>query len=79
MKRKIIQENEVFEASMKSDQKIVVGIPVLCILGFAFLMPEVIRTFYQSFFGQILGIFLISIIYVGNLMMTRFMHMGGDE
>lgn len=79
MKRKIIQENDVFEASLKSDQKIVIGIPVLCILGFAFMMPEVIRTFYQSFFGQILGIFLISVMYAGNLMMTRFMRMRGDK
>lgn len=79
MKRKIMQENEVFESSMRSDQKIVIGIPVLCILGFAFMMPEVIRTFYQSFFGQILGIFLISIMYAGHLMMSRFMRMGGDD
>lgn len=79
LKRKIIQENEVFEASMKSDQKIIIGIPVLCILGFAIFMPEMIRGFYASFFGQIMGILLISVIYVGNLMMTRFVRFGGDE
>lgn len=79
MKRKIIQENEVFEASMKSDQKLIVGVPIFCIVGFAVFMPSMIRGFYATFFGQVLGIFLISTIYAGSIMMSRFMKFGGDE
>lgn len=78
-KRRVIQENEVFEASMKSEQKIVIGIPVLCIVGFGFFLPDVIRTFYASFYGQIFGIVLFTVIYAGALLMSRFVRFRGDE
>lgn len=78
-KRVVIQENEIFEASMKNEQKFVIGIPILCIVGYGIFLPDIIRTFYSSFFGQIFGIVLFTVIYAGILLMSRFVRFGGDE
>lgn len=79
MKRKVLQENEVYEAAMRTEQKFVIGIPSICIVAFGVFMPEIIRGFYSSFFGQVLGIILFSIIYGGILLMSRFVRFRGDE
>mgnify|MGYP007045030328 FL=1 len=79
MKRKVLQENEVYEAAMRTEQKFVIGIPSICIVAFGVFMPEIIRGFYSSFFGQVLGIILFSIIYGGILLMSRFVRFRGEE
>lgn len=79
MKRKISQESEVFEESMKNDQKVIIGIPLLCIVGFSIFMPEAIRGFYSSFHGQIIGVVLLSMVYGGVLLQSRVMKVRGDK
>lgn len=79
MKRQMTQELEVFTSSMQGEQKITIGVPVLCIVGFAVVMPEAIRTYYSSFYGQLIGILLFSMIYFGSIMMSRYLNSGGEE
>lgn len=79
MKRQMTQELEVFTSSMQGEQKITIGVPVLSIIGFAIVMPEAIRTYYSSFYGQLIGILLFSMIYFGSIVMSRYLNSGGDE
>lgn len=74
---KIRNEKDVFIASLKSSQKFIIGVPVLTIVVFGLLYPNIMKSYYGSIEGQFTGIVLITIIVVGATLSVRFI--GGDD
>lgn len=74
---KIRNEKDVFISSLKSSQKFIIGVPVLSIVVFSFISPNIMKSYYGSIEGQLVGIFLITIIIAGAILSVYFV--GGDD
>lgn len=74
---KIRNEKDVFIASLKSSQKFIIGVPVLTIVVFSMISPNIMKSYYGSLEGQFMGMILITIIIVGAILSVRFV--GGDN
>lgn len=61
----ISNEQNVFANSQKSQQKIIVGLPLAMVLGMAILNPSFFGDFYSSITGQLIAIVAITVLVVG--------------
>lgn len=76
-KMKVQNEKDIFIASLKSSQKFIIGVPVFIILAFSFIAPNVMKGYYASIQGQIVGIVLITVIIFGAVFSIKFVEKGG--
>lgn len=74
---KIRNEKDIFITSLKSSQKFIIGVPVFTIIVFSMISPNIMKSYYGSMEGQLMGIMLITIIIIGAILSVRFV--GGDD
>lgn len=70
-KMELRNEQKVFASGQKTQQKLVIGIPTVFLIGFFILNPSFFGNFYSTILGQIIAIVCISMIVVGVLVSNR--------
>lgn len=64
-KLEIRNAQNIFAESQKSSQKVVIGIPLVMIVGFFLFNPSFFGNFYSTFIGQVIAIIAISVLIAG--------------
>lgn len=66
----VANEQQVFIAALRSQQKIVIGLPTVMVVGAFLLSPSFFGTFYSTPIGQLLAIVCVSML-VGGVYLSR--------
>lgn len=61
----VVNEQQVFVAAMRSQQKIIIGLPTCMVVGAFILSPGFFGNFYSTPIGQILAIVCITMLVAG--------------
>ena len=70
-KLEIKNAQNVYAESQKSSQKVVVGIPLVMIVGFFIFNPSFFGDFYSTLLGQVIAIVCVSVLIFGIYMSNK--------